>query len=355
MTTVRDSLTDRRTEASPGALIRSWFSGPVMSAAYEEQVACMRKVYRLAGEIAVTARDTPMEYAVSIEAIPEDFYACRRNVFSTLFQAGYHLLHLDERRRRFYGQLIHLYRMWVTSADNLLDGEDKAVLPIRMARDSRVMKQVIALMTADRVLSRVLEQACSEGVITPAQSRRLSDGTLQVLLPSAAEEASEEGGITERASPDDILGTIHALKTGLLFNVAFFAPGVVEEHLDPVAFRRLRLAYHQFGIGCQILDDIRDLAKDHCERRQNYILSQLQWAHAPLARKFAEASVDPNDRLLFLKARSVVVPAARQSLGLLHSSLETLADLGLDLAPQRISAMARAMFVLLDLKELLGE
>ena len=149
-----------------------------------------------------------------------------------------------------------------------------------------------------------------------------------------------------------MLRTIHPLKTGLLFNVAFFAPEVVEEHLDPIAFDRLRKAYHQFGIGCQILDDIRDMAKDYCERRQNYILSQIQWAHAPLARTLEAATIAPDDRQLFMKAPSVVLPAARQAMGLLRESLRTLTDLGLGIAPRRIPGMARSIVGLLDLKEL---
>ena len=312
----------------------------------------MREIYREAEEIAATPRGTPPNYAVNMDTVPEELYAFRKNVFSTLFQSAYHLLHIEDRRRMLYGKLIHLYRMWVTSADNLLDDEDKLVLPIRMPGNSRVMKQVITIMTADRLMNRVLDKACLEEVITPAQARRLSDGTLQVLLPSAAEEAAEEGGIISRPSPDEVLNTIHSLKTGMLFNVAFFGPEVVENKLDPIAFRRLQNAYHQFGIGCQILDDIRDMAKDHCERRQNYILSQLHWNHEPLEQKLKRATITPDDRLLFMKAPSVVVPAARRAIGLLRESLNTLAEMGLGIAPRRIPEMARSVVFLLDLKEL---
>jgi hypothetical protein len=354
LTKQQANATEDRETANRADLLKSWFDGPVLSAAFEDQLTCIRRVYRAAQEIASTPVGTQSEYGVSVEAIPVEFYAFRNNVFSTLFQAAYHLLHIEERRRRLYGQLIHLYRMWVTSADNLLDDEDKTVLPIRLSGDSHIMKQVITIMTADRILSRVLDQACNEDVITAAQARRLSDGTLQVLLPSAAEEAAEEGGIVSRASPDEVLSKIHALKTGMLFNVAFFGPEVVEERLDPAAFDRARKAYHQFGIGCQILDDIRDMAKDHCERRQNYILSQLHWTRDPFERELEVATVEPADRLLFLKAPSVVIPAARQAVGLLADSLGTLADMGLGLTPRRITEMARSILILLDLKELIG-
>ena len=348
-------MTENRKTAGQADLLKSWLGGPVMSAALQEQLTCIREIYGAAREVASAPGGTPPAYTVSVDAIPEDLYSFRKNVFSTLFQAAYHLLHIEERRRLLYGKLIHLYRMWVTSADNLLDDEDKIVLPIRMAGDSRIMRQVITIMTADRVMNRVLDEACTEGVITAAQARRLSDGTLQALLPSAAEEAAEEGGIASRAPPDEVLNTIHSLKTGVLFNVAFFAPEVVEERLNPVVFTRLKKAYHQFGIGCQILDDIRDMAKDHCERRQNYILSQLHWSRDPFARKLDAATVTPEDRLLFLKAPSVVMPAARQAVGLLRESLGTLADMGLGLAPRRITEMAWSIVGLLDLKELIRE
>jgi len=97
--------------------------------------------------------------------------------------------------------LNQLFRIWVTGADNLLDREDKTTLPIRMPGRSPVMRQVVAIMAADRVLARLLNAAVGNALITPEEADILSDGSLQVLLPSAAQEASEEGGIVNRPRP----------------------------------------------------------------------------------------------------------------------------------------------------------
>ena len=175
----------------------------------------------------------------------------------------------------------HLFRVWVTSADNLLDHEDKVVVPIEIAGSSPVMRQVISIMLADRIMSRLTAEAVREGVLSDAQSELITEKSLQILLPSAAEEASEESGITQRPDAEYVLQTIHRLKTGLLFHIPFLGPDHIEEHLDADVLGLCKDGLMNFGLGCQILDDIRDLAKDFLEARHNYVLSEL-FAHWPL-------------------------------------------------------------------------
>ncbi len=335
-------------------MINSWktlFStGRITLAALQEQQDCIREIHaRLAPHLS-TPDGTPEAYAVRPGPLPDEWLGWRKNIFSTLFQSVYHLMDIPAARRSLYGKLIHLFRIWVTSADNLLDGEDKDVVPLVMPGSARVMRQVVAVMAADRVLAEVLNDAVEQGVLSPVQRDALARESLRRLLPSAAQEATEEGGIASRPPPEEVLGTIHRLKTGLLFNVAFVGPEIVE----PAATARaapLRNGLMDFGLGCQVLDDIRDMARDLLERRHNIVLSTL--AHREPARlsEWDRNVQSPADRL-YLDVPGTVLPIARQGFDLLASGLRTLGEAGLGYDGAQAESMARAMFPVLDLGDL---
>ena len=325
-------------------------TGRIARAALREQQECIRAVHaRLAPHLASPA-NTPAEYAVRPGPLPEANLGWRKNMFSTLFQSVYHLMDVPAPRRLLYGQLIHLFRIWVTSADNLLDGEDKEVVPLEMPGSARVMRQVVAVMAADRVLAEILNDAVETGAITAAQRDELARESLRRLLPSAAQEATEEGGIAARPPPEEVLGVIHRLKTGLLFNLAFVGPEIVE----PAAFARtarLREGLMDFGLGCQVLDDVRDLARDLLEKRHNYVLSVLAHQAPDLLDELAARAHSVADRL-YLDVPQFALPAARRGFDLIVSGLRTLGESGLGYDGAQAESMARAMFPVLDLEGL---
>jgi hypothetical protein len=328
-----------------------WAAGQLFKSAFDEQRIAIKTVYDAADRILQVPAGTPDEYRVAMEPIDDSFYALRKNIFSSLFQSMYHLMGCDPHRRLFYGNLIHLFRIWVTSADNLLDDEDKVVIPIRMNGSSRVMRQVVSIMTADRIFQRLLAEGIETGALTPAQAMQLSERSLQILLPSAAQEAGEEEGITERPDPEHVLHVIHRYKTGILFNVAFLAPEIVEPHLDRARAAALKEALMQFGIGCQVLDDIRDLARDHLEKRHNVLLSNL-WKNQPeFFQGLENRDLTVGDRL-YLEVPQVAVPYARQGFGMMRDGLSTLGDMGLGIRPKLAKNLAVSMFSVLDLQDL---
>lgn len=328
-----------------------WNAGRVFKAAFDEQRVAIAAVYGAADDVLQVPAGTPAEYSVSMEPVPDSFYSLRKNIFSTLFQSMYHLMDCDPQHRLFYGKLIHLFRIWVTSADNLLDEEDKVVIPINMPGSSRVMRQVVSIMAADRVFQRLLAEGIASGALTAQQAQELADRSLQILLPSAAQEASEELGITERPDPEHVLSVIHRYKTGILFNVAFLAPEIVEPHLDRVRADALKEALMQFGIGCQVLDDIRDLARDHIERRHSYLLSAL-WKNQPAFFQTLEhRELIVTDRL-YLEVLPFALPAAQLGFGMMRDGLTALGELGLGIRPRLAEHLAGSMFTVLDLQDL---
>ena len=325
-------------------------TGRITRAALGEQQECIRELHARLAPFLSSPDETPAEYAVRPGALPEANLGWRKNIFSTLFQSVYHLMDIPAPRRLLYGKLIHLFRIWVTSADNLLDGEDKEVVPLQMPGSARVMRQVVAVMAADRVLAEILNEAAAANVLTPAQRDELARESLRRLLPSAAQEATEEGGVTVRPPAEEVLNVIHRLKTGLLFNVAFVGPEIVEPAGSARA-ARLRAALMDFGLGCQVLDDIRDMARDLLEQRHNYVLSILAHEAPDVLTDLRHRTLDVTDRI-YLDVPKFALPAARRGLDLLISGLRTLGEAGLGYDGAQAESMARAMFPVLDLEGL---
>ena len=328
-----------------------WESVRVLGVAFREQQAIVRETHALAAAIVRSPADTPSGFAVDLDPAVGPAPTLRRNLFSTLFLTTYHVLEIAPERRRLYGSINQLFRIWVTSADNLLDHEDKVTLPIRMPGQSRVMRQVVAIMAADRMLARLLNDAVRERQITPEEAAVLSESSLQVLLPSAAQEATEEGGITHRPRPEYVLNTIHRLKTGMLFHLPFLGPERIEHGVDQRRMNVLKDALMTFGLGCQILDDIRDMARDHRERRHNYILSSLQWSADPYVRALDRRQPRVEERV-YSEVPHVVLPAARLAMGHLCAGLTAMSREGLELHHGAIETMAGALFDTLDLADL---
>ncbi len=328
-----------------------WRTGKTLKSSYAEQMDCIREVYRLLDETIQTPSHAPANYRVSMGIIPDNFYTLRKNIFSTLFHSSYHLLDLSHKRRMLYGKLNHLFRIWVTSTDNLLDDEDKEVVPLIMPGQSPIMRQVVAIMAADRVLKKLLDEAVVDGVINADQARQLADSSLQVLLPSAALEASEEGGISKRPAPAYVLSTIHVLKTGILFHVPFLGPELIEPQIDQRRLTELKEALLKFGLGCQLLDDLRDLARDFIEGRHNYVLSILEQEQHPILQTWQQRPPSAEARL-YQEVPQASLPTVRLAMQYLKESLTALKQLGLGIPMLSTDRMACSMLTILDLEDL---
>ena len=325
-------------------------TGRITRAALLEQQDGIRELHARFAPYLATPPDTLPAYAVAPAPLPEEWLGWRKNIFSTLFQSVYHLMDIPVPRRMLYGKLIHLFRIWVTSADNLLDNEDKVVVPISMPGNARVMRQVVSIMAADRVLQEILNEAVEQHILSPVQRDALARESLRRLLPSAAQEATEEGGIAARPPPEEVLNVIHRLKTGLLFNVAFVGPEIVEPATSARSIR-LREGLMDFGLGCQILDDIRDMARDLIELRHNVVLSALAHQDPAGLEELRQRAQTAGDRI-YLAVPKTTLPLARQGFDLLSSGLRTLGEAGLGCTGSQAESMARAMFPVLDLEGL---
>ncbi len=336
-------------------IARVFAANKVLRSSFHECRLCLKDVEKAGRSLVVSPLATPKEFMISAASFPVHFYLPHRNFFSTLFQTVYGFLGIPKERRMFYGRINYLFRIWVTSADNLLDGEDKISLAIKMPVDSRVMRQVVALMAADRILGQFLDDAVSREIITRDQSLVISSGTLQVLLPSAAEEASEEKGIVRRPRPEYVLNTIHQLKTALLFHLPLFAPQQIEKDLDHQVLESCRQGLGQFGLGCQLLDDIRDLARDHMERRHNYALSLITHQSVVAVKRLrAMEGALSVDRAIFSKFPDELAPVAQMAHDYMLEGMRHLNACGLALGEETAHQVALWMFKALDVEKARG-
>ncbi|MBF0619610.1 MAG: hypothetical protein HQL19_05530 [Candidatus Omnitrophica bacterium] len=327
---------------------------PLLDQAFKECRVCLNDVYARAQEVIVSPVGTPPEFEVSCGGIPPGMLSLRRNLFSSFFQATYGLLAVPEERRFLYGKINYLFRIWVTSADNLLDDEDKLVMDLRMGGESHVMRQVVSIMAADRILQGILDDAVWRKTITAAGARYMLNATLQVLLPSAAEEASEEAGVDRSLAPEYVLSTIHRIKTGILFLLPLLGPEHMEQHVDRRRLALCREGLGDFGIGCQLLDDVRDIARDHFEHRHNYVISVMARASG---QEFSRLNMLPEMNVAkkvfrqFPDAGAVTVELAERYL---RQGLIKMDACGLGLGQQGIDAVTGFMFKALDVEEALS-
>lgn len=203
-----------------------------------------------------------------------EYFAIESNLFSTLFLYSYLQAGMTRPRRVFYAAVNQCLRGMVTGCDNLLDDEYKQTLDTDLPAEGTRFRSVLDIMASDRVLFDLLIDNHQRGELTADQVRAASSASLHGLLSSGAQEAGEEAGITHRLPPDEVLRVVHHYKTGLLFQCPWTLPALLED-IDVGTIDRTTQALYQLGMGCQVLDDMVDLASDLRMKRHNYAASLI--------------------------------------------------------------------------------
>lgn len=201
-------------------------------------------------------------------------FSLKHNFFTTLFLYSYYRAGIQVERRILYTSVNQCLRGMVTGCDNLLDDEYKTTLETNLPPQAHRFRSVLDIMVADRVLFALLTRHCRQNGLDVERAIQAGAVSLRALARSGAQEASEEGGIGERLTPDQILDQVHRYKTAMLFQSTWAVPSVFEDEITPAA-RSVQQALYAIGIGCQILDDIVDLVADLRDRRHNYVASVL--------------------------------------------------------------------------------
>ena len=227
----------------------------------------LQDYWRCAGKI---LHDSPVHLIEPDEAT----LSLQRNFFSALFMYSYYRSGIAIDRRILYAAVNQCLRGMVTGCDNILDDEYKRTLETDLPHQAQRFRSVLDIMVSDRILTEVLLEYCLDNDLPLDKLVQAGRASLHALLQSGAQEASEEGGISERLRPEEILTHIHHYKTGVLFQCTWAIPAVFENSISPTALAAQEALY-SIGMGCQILDDMVDLVTDLRENRHNYVLSAI--------------------------------------------------------------------------------
>jgi hypothetical protein len=200
-------------------------------------------------------------------------------------------------------------------------------------------------------MAHFLSRAIEEGVLTFTEAKVLSDDSLRLLLPSASGEASEEGGVGDRPDPEYVLTNIHKCRTGTLFQFPLLGPERIEYSIDKNRLAMLKEGLGDFGLGFQVIDDIRDMARDYIEERHNYLLSVLVHRDGPRALDFLQgASINDN---VLLKVPDVAEAAALRGYALVSRGLSLLDEAGIHMGSEGVATVTQMMFKALRVDEAL--
>jgi len=202
----------------------------------------------------------------------DDFFSLEKNFFSALFLYSYHREDIAKPRRIVYTAINQCLRGMVTGCDNILDDEYKKTLETDLPAQGTRFRSVLDIMVSDRVLFEILLNGFQDNGYNSQDVLAASVASLHALTQSGAQEASEEGGIHKILQPEQILQSIHHYKTGLLFQCPWAVPLIIENSQKETVALLLEALY-QIGMGCQIMDDMVDLACDLRKKRHNYVAS----------------------------------------------------------------------------------
>lgn len=259
---------------------------------------------------------------VALKPPTEATFSFRKNFFSLLFLYSYMRAGIPSPRRILYAATLQCLRGMVTGCDNLLDDEYKPTLDTDIPATGHRFRSVVDIMVSDRVLFQILWHAALRQEITNDQVSAASAASMKTMTRSGIEEASEEAGIKSILAPEEILKTIHHFKTGLLFQCPWDIPLTIEVVAEK-KFTPVLEGLYRIGMGCQIMDDMVDMAMDIKTRKHNYMVSLVYHNHSNMGEKEQLARAmrpDQSGEEGTLLATSFPV-AARQALQTSHRLL----------------------------------
>lgn len=202
------------------------------------------------------------------------WFSLENRFFSALFLYSYIRGRIPEDRRIYYAAMNQCLRGMVTGCDNILDDEYKITLDTDLPKSAAKFRSILDIMVCDRVLTALMVKGETAGGFSRDQLLTANTISLHALLKSGAQEASEEQGVGTILLPEAVLSDIHSVKTGLLFQAPWALPEALEGP-DFACPTRIKEGLALVGLGCQVMDDMVDLARDLETRRHNYVASLI--------------------------------------------------------------------------------
>lgn len=204
----------------------------------------------------------------------EGLHFVQEYFFLILFRSIFASLGVSQDRLRVYAELNFCIKGTITAADNLFDDQDKSLLPLAPVAGAR-FRSILQLMSFERLLRRVLDRGQHAGILDGAQRDAVLRGLLDRMASIGTLEGSEEGGVDEIPTPDDMVERVHRIRGGALFALAFAAPAVMESGALAQKIAAAEPAVARLGTAFQIVDDLTDFEFDLTRRSHNLLTSQI--------------------------------------------------------------------------------
>ncbi len=236
-----------------------------------------------------------------------------------------------------YAMVNQSMRAWVTACDNILDDEYKLIFEFNIPGKGNRMRSVLTMMLAERILVKFTADEFKDFELL----KLVQEKSFHALIPSAIQECEEEGEEIGFLTSKAVQRDVHQRKTADLFAAPLLLPNHLEKPSE-VRVMQAKSAVKNFGMACQIIDDIKDLDRDIKMNRHNIVASI-----------FVEDGGNPD--LLFRTKNlmswehlpEAVVTAGKLSEGYFRKSFTSLENLGLKLNKRLRGAVIDLIYQLL--------
>jgi len=276
---------------------------------------------------------------------PEGLHFVQEYFFLILFRSIFASLGVGPERLRLYAELNFCIKGTITAADNLFDDQDKSLLPLAPVSGAR-FRSILQLLAFERLLRRALDRGQHAGLVDGGQRDAVLRGLLDRMAAIGRLEGSEEGGVHEVPTPEDMVERVHRVRGGALFALAFAAPSVLEQGELAAKFAAAEPAVARLGTAFQIVDDLTDFEFDLGRRSHNLLTAQIfhhgtDAEKAALARFRSGEAVAPGvvETLFRDSARAVLERAYEEA----RASFRGLAELGHWLEPALADQVVHAI------------
>lgn len=257
-----------------------------------------------------------------------NYFSLENNFFSALFLYSYHRGGISKTKRVLFAAVNQCLRGMVTGCDNILDNEYKRTLDTDLPINATKFRSILDIMVSDRILTAIMYKGYMDGKFAFDSILAANTASLHGLLRSGVQEASEEGGAGDILQPQDILGNIHSMKTGILFHAPWVIPELTE-NINRKLIEEIKDGLFHIGMGCQVMDDMVDLSIDTKMNRHNYVASLIWHGQNSLERDILKAYLtsdtnaqdEPDFMLRFPDARQI---STQKALDLLTKGTELL-------------------------------
>jgi len=242
----------------------------------EAQAEAVRRLYSdLEGLLGAEFRKAPPHVPSADEVTSEaGLHFLQEYFFLILFRSIFASLGVSEERLRFYTELNFCIKGTITAADNIFDDQAKTLLPLAEKAGPRFMS-ILQLMSFERLLRGVLDRGEAAGVLTREQGAEIQKALLDRMASIGTLEGSEEGGVADIPPPDEMVDTVHRVRGGALFALAFAGPSLIEEGDVATRLEAAERAVAQLGTAFQIVDDLTDFEFDVGRRSHNLLVAQI--------------------------------------------------------------------------------